>query len=60
MAEKYFDLFVGVTLAPLWKKPPKDAREVRQRADLTEELLKISNRLAQLLKEEVFRQRRAD
>jgi hypothetical protein len=46
----HFDLFVGVTVVPLWKKPPANAQEVRERADLTEEFLKASNRLGDLLK----------
>ncbi len=61
MAEKMpSDFFVGVTVVPRWNQPPKDAQEVRQRAELTEEFLKASNRLAQLLREEVFSRSRTD
>jgi hypothetical protein len=49
-ASPSLDFFVGVTVVPLWKEPPKDAREVRARADLTEEFLKTSNRLGDLLR----------
>ncbi|MHB9074640.1 MAG: hypothetical protein ACYC6G_14075 [Desulfobaccales bacterium] len=45
-----FDLFVGLTVVPLWKKPPANAQEVRARADLTGETLKTSNRLGELLR----------
>ena len=49
-ASSSLDFFVGVTVVPLWKAPPANAQEARARAVLTEEFLKTSNRLGDLLR----------
>lgn len=48
---KNFDIFVGVTVVPLWAVPPRDAAEVRSRANITEAFLKLSGQFAGQLKE---------
>ena len=44
------DFFVGVTVVPLWRELPRNAQEVRARADLIGEFIEASNRLGVLLK----------
>jgi len=47
---KNFDLFVGVTVIPLWNAPTQSADEVKTRAELKEAFLKISGEFAEQLK----------
>lgn len=51
-----FDLFVGVTVIPLWKDPPRNTDEVRTRAEITEAFLKTSGKFAELLKHMILMQ----
>jgi len=49
-----FDLFVGVTVLPVWRRPPRSPREALERAGLAAEFLEASRRLAAELKHQVL------
>lgn len=49
-----FELFVGVTILPIWKQPPRTPEEVRERAQLKMWFLEASASVAEELKREIL------